>query len=203
MVGMGSSKSTIALLFLIVCYVGPSAATVLFSQLPESLNVTASTNKGDVLHAGKDKFTVTWALNKSLPASTADSYKTVKVQLCYAPISQKERGWRKTQDDLKKDKTCQFDVVELPYASPGTYEYTVEEEIPSAYYFVRAYVLDASETKVAYGQTTNKEKSKDIFEVVGITGRTMGIIISASVFSAFSVVSLIYFFWVETRRKNN
>ena len=102
-----------------------------------------------VLHAGKDKFTVTWALNnKSLLVITANSYKTVKVQLCYAPISQKERGWRKTQDDLKKDKTCQFDVVELPYASPGTYEYTVEEEIPSAYYFVRAYVLDASEKKV-------------------------------------------------------
>ncbi|KAF3338006.1 high-affinity nitrate transporter-activating protein 2.1 [Carex littledalei] len=91
-----------------------------------------------ILHAGKDKFTVTWALNnESLPAGTADSYKTVNVQLCYAPISQKDRGWRKTEDDLKKDKTCQFDVVELPYDSSGTHEYTVEEEIPSAYYFVR------------------------------------------------------------------
>lgn len=198
---MGSSKTTIALLFLIVCYVGPSAA-VLFSQLQKTLTVTASTKEGDVLHAGKDKITVTWALNASLPASTADNYKTVKVQLCYAPISQKDRKWRSTKDDLKKDKTCQFDVVKQAYLGSGTYDYLVEREVPSASYFVRAYVLDASNTQVAFGQTTNKEKSTNIFEIVGISGRTLGIDISAGVFSAFSVVALIYFYVVENKKKN-
>jgi len=202
MAGMGSSKTTIALLFLIVCSVGPSAA-MLFSQLPNNLIVTASAEKGQVLHAGKDKITVTWALNKSVAASTADSYKTVKVQLCYAPISQKDRKWRKTNDLLKKDKTCQFDVIKTAYNGSGEHEYLVEREVPSAYYFVRAYVLDASNTQVAFGQTTDKNKTTNIFQIVGISGRTPGIEICAGVFSAFSVSALIYFSVVETRKKNN
>ncbi|KAF3338007.1 high-affinity nitrate transporter-activating protein 2.1-like protein [Carex littledalei] len=202
MAGMGSSKTTIALLFLIVCSVGPSAA-VLLSQLPKTLIVTASAKEGEVLHAGKDKITVTWALNESLGASTADSYKTVKVQLCYAPISQKDRKWRKTNDLLKKDKTCQFDVIKTAYPGSGKHEYLVDREVPSASYFVRAYVLDASNTQVAFGQTTDKDKMTNIFTIVGISGRTVGIEISAGVFSAFSVAALIFFYVVETRKKNN
>ncbi|XP_078172058.1 putative high-affinity nitrate transporter-activating protein 2.2 [Carex rostrata] len=203
MAGMGSSKTTIALLFLIVCCVGPSAATVYFSQLNKTLIVTASANESQVLHAGKDKITVTWALNGSLATNTADSYKTVKVQLCYAPVSQKDRKWRKTNDLLKKDKTCQFDVIKTAYPGSGKYEYLVEREVPSAYYFVRAYVYDASNTQVAYGQTTDKDKKTNIFQIVGISGRTLGIEICAGVFSAFSVSALIYFYVVETRKKNN
>lgn len=102
-----------------------------------------------VLHAGKDMITVTWALNESFPASTAANYKSVEVLLCYAPISQIDRKWRKTNVDLKKDKTCQSKIVKQPYAtSSGKYEYLVDREVPSASYFVRAYALDASDTQV-------------------------------------------------------
>jgi High-affinity nitrate transporter accessory len=54
---------------------------------------------------------------------------------------------------------------------------------------------------VAYGQTTNKEKTANIFEIIGISGRTVGIDISAGVFSAFSVVVLIYFYVIENKKK--
>ncbi|CAL5373614.1 unnamed protein product [Camellia sinensis] len=36
------------------------------------------------------------------------------VKLCYAPINQVDRAWRKTVDNLMKDKTCQFKVVVQP-----------------------------------------------------------------------------------------
>jgi High-affinity nitrate transporter accessory len=54
---------------------------------------------------------------------------------------------------------------------------------------------------VAYGQTTNKEKTANIFEIVGISGRNVGIDISAGVFSAFSVAALIYFYVVENKKR--
>ena len=62
---------------------------------------------------------MTWALNASQPAGKDADYKNVKVSLCYAPVSQKEREWRKTPDDLKKDKPCQFKVAQQPYAGAG------------------------------------------------------------------------------------
>ncbi|KAJ4761957.1 High-affinity nitrate transporter-activating protein 2.1 [Rhynchospora pubera] len=201
MAGLRLSKITIALhLLLIVCHVGPSMA-VLFNQLPKTLIVTATTKSGDVLHAGEDKFTVTWALNTSLPSGADANYKTVKVLLCYAPISQHDRKWRKSNNDLKKDKTCQFTVVKQDYSATGKHEYTVARDIPTASYFVRAYALDSSDTKVAFGQTTDANKTVNIFEVAGITGRTTGIFVSAIVFSAFSGVALAFFYVVENKKK--
>ncbi|KAL3839267.1 hypothetical protein ACJIZ3_023858 [Penstemon smallii] len=35
----------------------------------------------------------------------------MEVKFCYAPISQKDREWRKLEDDLTKDKTCQRKIV--------------------------------------------------------------------------------------------
>jgi High-affinity nitrate transporter accessory len=72
----------------------------------------------------------------------------VKVLLCYAPISQTDRKWRKTNNDLKKDKTCQFKIIKEAYPGSGKYEYLVDREVPSASYFVRAYALDDSDTQV-------------------------------------------------------
>ncbi|CAL9184197.1 unnamed protein product [Musa hybrid cultivar] len=188
-----------AALLVLLCYIGPSAA-VLFSSLPQTLRVTASPSPGQVLHVGVDEITVTWALNQSLPAGTDSGYKKVKVTLCYAPVSQTDRGWRKTDDHLKKDKTCQFKMATRPYAATGTVTYTVERNIPTATFFVRAYVLDASDTEVAYGQSTDPKKTTNLFDIAGITGRHASLDIAAACFSAFSVVALAFFFVIEKRK---
>jgi hypothetical protein len=124
----------------------------------------------------------------------------VKVNLCYAPVSQKDRGWRKSDDDLSKDKACQFKVTQQAYAAgaPGSFVYTVAKDIPSGSYYVRAYALDASGKQVAYGQTGPNAA----FDIAGITGIHASIKVAAGVFSAFSVVSLAFFFVIENRKKN-
>ncbi|CAN6244975.1 unnamed protein product [Urochloa humidicola] len=179
----------------------PAAAGVHLSTLPKALAVTASAKPGQVLHAGVDMVTVTWSLNTTEPAGAGAAYKNVKVNLCYAPVSQKDRGWRKSNDDLSKDKACQFKVTQQPYAAggaPGSFEYTVARDIPSGSYYVRAYALDASGTQVAYGQTGPAAA----FDVAGITGIHASIKVAAGVFSAFSVAALAFFFVVENRKKN-
>ncbi|OAY78305.1 High-affinity nitrate transporter-activating protein 2.1 [Ananas comosus] len=177
---------------------------VLFSSLPKTLIVTASPKPGDVLHAGEDTITVTWLLDRTaVPAGGDAAYEKVKVLLCYAPVSQKDRGWRKTDDLLKKDKTCQFTVVEQPYGGAtaiANVTYTVKRDVPTATYFVRAYALDGSDTQVAYGQTTDAKKTANLFDIVAITGRHASLDIAAGCFSAFSIAALIFFFFIEKRK---
>ncbi|CAM0945417.1 unnamed protein product [Alopecurus aequalis] len=194
-------QGMIMVLLLVVLAAGcwAPAGAVSFKALPRDLIVTTTTNSSQVLHGGEDEITVTWSLNGTLPADKAAAYKNVKVSLCYAPVSQKGREWRKTNDDLKKDKTCQFKITQQPYASPGNVTYRVALEIPTASYFVRAYALDASGTQVAYGQTP----PSDAFNVVSITGITTSIKVAAGVFSTFSIAALAFFFYIEKRKKNN
>ncbi|XP_055828378.1 high-affinity nitrate transporter-activating protein 2.1-like [Solanum dulcamara] len=85
----------------------------LFSSLHQTLLLSSSPSQGQVLQAGGGQVTITWSLNKSYPTGTDSNYKTVKVKLCYAPLSQLDRGWRKSNDNLKKDKTCQINVVTM------------------------------------------------------------------------------------------
>ncbi|KAL1534718.1 high-affinity nitrate transporter 3.1-like [Salvia divinorum] len=174
---------------------------ITFSSLQRSLEVEASVKADQVLKAGEAKITVSWKVNATYSAGTESSYKTVKVQLCYAPISQKDRGWRKTVDILKKDKTCQHTIVERPYsASNNTVTYTVKRDVPTATYFIRAYVFNAAGEEVGYGQTTNAGKSTNLFSIEGVTGRHVSLDIAAACFSAFSVISLFGFFFMEKRK---
>ncbi|PIN24121.1 hypothetical protein CDL12_03142 [Handroanthus impetiginosus] len=125
---------------LLSCFVSTSYG-VSFSSLPETLVVTASPRPGQVLKAGEDTITVSWLLNTSSPAGIDSAYKTVKVKLCYAPISQQDRAWRKTVDDLEKDKTCQHMIVAKAYSSSNNnFTWIVQKEVPTATYFIRAYV---------------------------------------------------------------
>lgn len=144
---------------------------------------------------------MTWGLNQSLPAGSGSDYKTIEVKLCYAPISQKDRSWRKTEDLLTKDKTCQFKIVERPYNnSLQTLDSIIEKDVPTAKYFVRAYAFNADGDEVAYGQSTNDEKTTNLFDVRGISGRHVSLDIASVCFSAFSVLSLFFFFFMEKRR---
>ena len=154
-----------------------------------------------VLKAGEDKITVTWGLNQSLPAGTDSAYKTIEVKLCYAPISQKDRAWRKTEDDLSRDKTCQHKIVTRDYhASNESVEWTIERDVPTATYYVRAYACDSNDVEVAYGQSTDAKNITNLFEIQAISGRHASLDIFSICFSAFSVVSLFVFFYIEKRK---
>ncbi|KAL6882717.1 hypothetical protein ACP4OV_011407 [Aristida adscensionis] len=181
----------------------PAAAAAHLSALGRTLVVEASPKAGQaVLHAGEDTITVAWSLNATSPAGADAAYEVVKVTLCYAPASQEDRGWRKANDDLSKDKACQFTLTQQPYASAGaggaTFEYTVAGDIPTASYHVRAYALDASGAPVAYGRTAPAYH----FDVAGVTGIHASVQIAAGVFSAFSIAALAFFLVVEKRRKD-
>ncbi|XP_040367256.1 high-affinity nitrate transporter 3.1-like [Rosa chinensis] len=232
-----------SLLLFLSCLAETSDANgvVLFSSLPNTLEMIVSPHKpeqvmkpaegswtfGGTLKAGEDKLSISWRLNQSFSAGTTDSgYKTIKVKLCYAPVSQVDRGWRKTVDNLAKDKTCQFKIETRPYkhvcdsfytqcthrlvlpcgleggsASKWKYiDWTIKRDVPSASYFVRAYAYDGAGVAVAYGQSTGPKKNYNIFEVQGITGRHKTLDVVSICFSAFSVLSLVGFFVVEKTR---
>ncbi|XP_010248677.1 PREDICTED: high-affinity nitrate transporter 3.2 [Nelumbo nucifera] len=199
---MASRLLIASLLAFAFCLLAESCyGTVLFSSLQRTLVVTASPKDGQVLRAGEDKITVTWGMNQSFPVGTDEAYKKVKVQLCYAPISQKDRGWRKTKDDLSKDKTCQFDIVARAYDSnQPSFDWTIERDVPTATYFVRAYAYNSDGQQVAFGQSTDGQKKTNLFDIQGISGRHASLDIAAGCFSAFSVLSLFGFFLVEKRK---
>lgn len=183
-----------------------SSATILFSSLQETLVVTASPPEKAVLKAGVDNITVTWSVNQSLPAGTDSAYKTIKVKLCFAPISQKDRAWRKTEEHLSKDKTCSKKIVARPYSSADKtvqrFEWLVERDVPTATYFVRAYAFNAEDHEVAYGQSTDTHKTTNLFEIQAISGRHASLDICSVCFSVFSVVALFGFFYNEKRKGN-
>lgn len=160
--------------------------------------------KRAVLKAGEDKITVTWGPNQSLSAGFDSTFKTIKVNLCYAPVSQVDRAWRKTVDNLAKDKTCQFQIVAKAYDASNrtvqSFEWTVERDVPFATYFIRAYAYNSDDVQVAYGQTTDAHKTTNLFEVESITGRHLSLDIASICFSAFSILSLFGFFVAEKRK---
>ncbi|KZV34758.1 hypothetical protein F511_00660 [Dorcoceras hygrometricum] len=185
--------------FVLSCLASISNGATTFSSLPQTLIVAGSPIPGQVLKAGEDKITVTWSLNTT---GVDSSYKAVKIKLCYAPISQKDRGWRKTVDDLAKDKTCQHKMGAQPYttASSNSLTWMIQRDVPAATYFIRVYAFNSADEEVAYGQTTDSKKGSNLFEVSAISGRHASLDIASVCFSAFSVVSLFGFFFMEKRK---
>lgn len=180
---------------------GITAYGALFSSLKQTLLLNSSPSQGQVLQGGEGQVTITWSLNKSCPTGTDSNYKTVGVKLCYAPVSQLDRGWRKSNDNLKKDKTCQINVVTMPYKpSNNNFTWTIEKDVPTATYFLRAYVYDSAGEVVAYGQTPDAHKKTNLFKITAITGRHVTIDVCAACFSAFSIISLVGFYFVEKRK---
>ncbi|XP_047333027.1 high-affinity nitrate transporter 3.1-like [Impatiens glandulifera] len=169
-----------------------------FSTLPQTLVVTASPTSGQVLKAGEQSITVTWSLNQT---GVDSSYKTVKAKLCYAPESQTDRPWRKTVNEIAKDKTCQHAIASKPYAATNnSVTWLIQKDVPTATYFVRVYVYDSNDTPLGYGQSTDDKKTKNLFSVAGISGRHASLEIASACFSAFSIVSLFGFFYLEKRK---
>ncbi|CAA7037301.1 unnamed protein product [Microthlaspi erraticum] len=171
-------------------------ATKLFSDLQNSLEVTAKPIRdGVVLEPGKDMVRITWKLKSSAKVDADAAFKTVEVKLCYAPISQDDRPWRMTHNELYKDKTCPYKIVSKPYDKiPQSLNWTLDLDIPTGTYFVRAYAKDAKGHEVAYGQSTDAEKTTNLFSVEAISGCHLLLDIASMFFSVFSVVSLFVFF---------
>jgi hypothetical protein len=188
--------------FLLSCLV-ETCYGVTFSSLQSTLVVTASPTPGQVFEAGQDQITVTWSYNQTYPSGADSTYKTIKIKLCYAPISQVDRSWRKTVDNLNMDKTCQFNIISKPYNSTSgnnSFTWTIGKDIPTATYFVRAYAYTADGIEAAYGQSTNAQKTTNLFEVKGISGRHVSLDVASICFSAFSILALFGFFYVEKRK---
>ncbi|XP_022865164.1 high-affinity nitrate transporter 3.1-like [Olea europaea var. sylvestris] len=192
-------------LLLISCLAASCHGATL-SSLQKTLIVTASPKNGQVLKAGEDSINLTWSFNNSFLARTDSAYKTLQVKLCYAPISQQDRAWRKTEDNLVRDKTCQHKIVAKPYRSStshNNFTWKVQRDVPTGTYFVRAYAYNSADEEVAYGQTTDANKTTNLFQVEAISGRHVSLDITSICFSAFAVVSLFGFFLLEKRRTKN
>ncbi|KAK3026043.1 hypothetical protein RJ639_042535 [Escallonia herrerae] len=82
-----------------------------------------------------------------------------------------------------------------------SFKWSIEKEVPTATYFVRAYAYDSAGEEVAYGQNSDAKKSSNLFEVQGISGRHLSLDVASICFSAFALVSLIGFFLVENSKK--
>ncbi|CAM6097058.1 unnamed protein product [Calypogeia fissa] len=176
---------------------------VYFSTLPHSLTVTATVqntgNHAGDPKAGEDHIAVQWALNTTF-AGQDTTYSKVNLKLCFAPPSQVDRGWRKTVNDLKTDKTCSgASIASQKYTPTGNSTmWLISKETPGAMYFVRAYAVDANGVQLAYGQSTNKAKTTNIFKIDAISGRSTSLDIASAVFSVFAVVALFSYLGIET-----
>ncbi|KAL3688020.1 hypothetical protein R1sor_014329 [Riccia sorocarpa] len=210
---MSAIKIALVLAVALLALVSVAEAGVSFKSLNETLTVQAqihdrATNMTfftGLAHVGTDDMVISWALNSSFAGKDA-RYVNVKIRLCYAPVSQTDRGWRKTKDDLEKDKTCSKGITQQKYVPTGnTTIWRITKDVPGAVYFVRVYAVDALGTELAFGQTTDKAKTINLMEIVPISGRHVSIDIAAAVFSVFSVGSLMGFLGLEAikQRKAN
>lgn len=190
---------------------------VIFGTLSKTLVVNASINGQPIsvdgtseMKYGLDNLTITWALNSSFAGKDAD-YKQVFFKLCFGAKSAIDRPWRKNNVDLRKSKTCKYSIKRFTYnASGGSLVYRAVDTIPDASYFVRAFVLNTTDREagpadhaVAFGQTTDVNRTKSLFHVIGFSGRNKGITIFTICFSVVSYATLIGYFLVERSRKKN
>ncbi|KAL3688024.1 hypothetical protein R1sor_014333 [Riccia sorocarpa] len=210
---MSAMKIALVLSVALLALVSVAEAGVSFKSLNSSKTLTvqakiqATNLTSGQAHVGTDHLVISWALNSSFDGTGKDaSYVNVKIKLCYAPVSQTDRGWRKTKDDLEKDKTCSKGITQQKYVPTGnTTIWRITKDVPGAVYFVRVYAVDALGTQLAFGQTTDKTKTTNLIQIVPISGRHVSIDIAAAVFSVFSVGSLMGFLSLEAikQRKAN
>ncbi|KAH0906099.1 hypothetical protein HID58_037926 [Brassica napus] len=108
------------------------------------------------------------------------------------------------ENELFKDKSCPHKISSWSYdpamKAGQSFDYTLERDIPTGTYFVRAYAVDTKDHEVAFGQSTNEDKTTNIFSVQAISGRHKSLDIASVCFSVFSVVALLVFFVNEKRK---
>ncbi|GJZ46587.1 high-affinity nitrate transporter 3.1-like protein [Tanacetum coccineum] len=162
-----------AFVFLLVisCFATASFAhNVHLSALNKSIIVTASPASGQVLRAGVDSITIMWSYDVSLVATAPDTnYSTSKGKLCYAPVSQVGRDDRKTDDSLHNDKTYPVEIMRVPYQrANNSYTWLIPSNTTTATYFVRVYIDKPNKHEIAYGQSTDENKTTNLFQIDGV-----------------------------------
>ncbi|PWA94859.1 high-affinity nitrate transporter [Artemisia annua] len=123
-----------------------------------------------LLRAGVDSITIMWSYNVSLESTAPDTnYNTSKGKLCYAPVSQMGRNDRKTNDSLDFDMTCPVVIMRVPYQRENnSYTWLIPGNTTAATYFVRVYIDKANKHETAYGQSTNENKTTNLFQIDGV-----------------------------------
>lgn len=186
-----------------------------FTTLPKSLIVSAQINgqnitEGSTLLYMHDTLTVSWKLNSSFSGNDSN-YKKVLIKLCFGASSAVDRAWRKNNANLLKSKTCKYKIAAQKYTPEGnTTKWKAPDDIPGAYYFVRAFVLNDSSTEavpgmnaVAFGQTSDKDRKAHLFQVIPYKGRTWTLNIAVIVISIASYATLAAYFVYERSSKKN
>ncbi|KAL3689526.1 hypothetical protein R1sor_015835 [Riccia sorocarpa] len=177
---------------------------VLFSSLTRTLTVIAQIQSENAsagaATVGVDSVSIDWSLDSTIPSKVGENYAYVKLELCFAPVSQIDRDWRNTYDDLDKDKTCFRELTTQRYRNAGdSFVWRIPKNVPGAYYFVRAYALTVTGVEVGYGQSTDDEKNSNLIRIIPITGRLRVMDFAGILFSLLSVVSLFLVLAKEAR----
>ncbi|KAM5571894.1 high-affinity nitrate transporter 3.2-like [Rosa sericea] len=193
-----------SLLLFLSCLAETSYANgvVLFSSLPNTLEMIVSPHKPEQVMKPAEG---SWTFGETLKAGDRRQTQHFMGSKPECLSRNHRLGIQDRQvDNLHKDKTCQFKIETRPYkhgSSKWKYiDWTIERDVPSASYFVRAYAYDGAGVAVAYGQSTGPKKDYNIFEVQGVTGRHKTLDVVSICFSAFSILSLVGFFVAEKTR---
>eukprot|EP00271_Cylindrocystis_brebissonii_P007370 TRINITY_DN20771_c0_g1_i1.p1 TRINITY_DN20771_c0_g1~~TRINITY_DN20771_c0_g1_i1.p1 ORF type:complete len:226 (+),score=24.81 TRINITY_DN20771_c0_g1_i1:189-866(+) len=155
----------------------------------------------------KENFlTISWKLNASFIGKDS-AYKQVLLKFCYGQASAMNRKWRKNDADLSKSKTCHTVIKRFPYLNGSVGNSTVwypPDDVPTAYWFVRAFALNSSsktagpgDSAVAIGSSTNMNRTSSLIHYTAYSGRSTGIVIGLICFSLMSYILLFSFFFVE------
>lgn len=177
------------------------------STNPACPNQTASAANGCTMNklvAHRDSITIDYSI---LPAFAEMANLTAKVMLkgCYANSSQTDRPWRKSSPIIAKSKKCPFLIKGGLDPVEGTAVWKPSEEVPTATYQVRAYVvrnatmngtLTATTYPVAYGDSF-------YFDIHGIDSRPTSMKVAASLCACIGpIMFLVYFSLTYLRKKN-
>ncbi|GHP07127.1 high affinity nitrate transporter [Pycnococcus provasolii] len=177
-------------------------AATLYADIPGVIDVATpsvdqtTTAPFSEIQAGAPSEAGNVTIALSTEEDTAD-WSTVTLRLCYAPISQVDRKWRSTKDNVQGNTQCKQPglkkIATIPWESgTNTLEYTFQpsQNVAEAIYFIEALVQNANETYVAKGFSGEKA----FFQVIGWEAVDAGLITAAAVLSALSWASLgIYF----------
>lgn len=208
---------TLLVLSVILACASTVRAGVNFTTLSKTLIVKATINgvpitdmSGSELIYGDNNITVQWSLNSSF-AGMDTNYNFVQTKICFGAPSAVLRKWRKNDPDLSLSKTCKTIIATQKYIAAGnSTTYKLHNDVPGGLYFVRSFALNstvptgtAAMNAVAFGQTTNVNRTTNLFKVVAFTGRNGSITGAIIAFSLFSYLALFGFFFVERVMKKN
>merc|ERR1711918_140393 len=132
---------------------------------------------------------------KIVVSTTEDvsSFDSVTLRACYAPVSQKDRKWRKTKDSFKKNNQCKqpglAKIKKMDWPAGNTtveYEFKPDENVAEGTYFVEAYVQDKDDKYLAKGDS----RKTAVFNIQAWEAIDAGLQTACAILSVLSWVSL-------------